>query len=418
MPTYRNAGVDMDALQRNLVEILRRSGWKVNRHLPGQRGFLIEASKGFMKRGTIKAGGVPDEVRVDVEGPEELKDLVDLALTESSSNPGALASWRQLEAQEALKELASSPLGKIFGIPSPPTTVQQGPAPQVPTVQQVPRQVQRPKLEACLHCGAPLTYDPEEVLVICEYCGYANNVTGEQPPRISMVPMSVDGNAAMRIAMDFAAKGILVTKGMVERASWGEIWSAYVPVWVVPVKVYGEVVGERGLVRAKSEAARMAQEIGLELLGAALGGRAGRAIADRERRETVDELMQVPVVARRSTAYQPDVMAFSVPLERKMPFRRTGDVVLNAEMGRAEAVDAAKGIALETVRSRYTTLRKFDVSAYEAGEPELVYDPWWFVKYEMSGRQFMVVVSGSTGNVIAGQRPWIPRRSRGGEGVA
>ncbi|MCX8203610.1 MAG: hypothetical protein N3H32_04770, partial [Nitrososphaeria archaeon] len=164
--------------------------------------------------------------------------------------------------------------------------------------------------------------------------------------------------------------------------------------------------------------AKVAQEIGLELLGAALGGKAGRTIADRERKETVDELMQVPVVARRSAAYQPDPEAFRVPLERKLPFRRTGDEVLNAEMDEAEAVNFAKGTALETIRSRYTTLRKFDVSAFEAGEPELVYDPWWFVKYEMSGREFMVVVSGSTGNVIAGQRPWIPRRSKGGGKVA
>ncbi|MCS7126962.1 MAG: hypothetical protein NZ953_01015 [Thaumarchaeota archaeon] len=415
MPTYRNAGVDMTAFQRNLIEILQRSGWKVNKHLPGQRSLLVEVSRGFMKKGTIRAGGSPEELRVDVEGPEELKDLVDQALMESCANPSAIVGWRQLEAREALEMLSSTPLGKLFGTPQ--TTVPtQSSQPQLPVRQARP--TQRPRLEACLHCGAPLTYDPEEVLVICGYCGYANNPTGEKPPRMSMVPMSVDGSAAMRIAQDFAAKGILVTKGMVERASWGEIWSAYVPIWVVPVRVRGEVIGERGLVKTKSEVAKVAQEIGLELLGAALGGKAGRTIADRERKETVDELMQVPVVARRSAAYQPDPEAFRVPLERKLPFRRTGDEVLNAEMDEAEAVNFAKGTALETIRSRYTTLRKFDVSAFEAGEPELVYDPWWFVKYEMSGREFMVVVSGSTGNVIAGQRPWIPRRSKGGGKVA
>ncbi|MCS7118258.1 MAG: hypothetical protein NZ957_05690 [Thaumarchaeota archaeon] len=417
MPAYRNAGVDLEALQRNLAELLQRSGWKVNKHIPGQRSFLFEVSRGMLRKGTVKVGGTPDEVRVEVTGPDELKDLLDHALAESSSNPSAIIGWRQLEAQESLQALSSTPFGKMLGIPVPPTTAPQ-PAPQQATVHQQPRPAQRPKLEACLHCGAPLTYNPEEVLVICEYCGYANNPTGEAPPRMSMVPATLSGSQALTIAKDYAAKGILVTKGMVEKAVWGEIWTAYVPIWVVPVRVYGDVVGERALFKTKSETKRMAQELGLELLGAALGGRTGKTLADRERKESVDETINVPLVARRSASYQPDPEAFRVPLERKMPFRRTGDDVLNAEIGAAEAVEAAKGVALETVRARYTTLKRFNVSAYEAGDPELVYDPWWFVKYGMSGREFMVVVSGSTGTVIAGQRPWIPRRSSGGGRVA
>jgi len=218
------------------------------------------------------------------------------------------------------------------------------------------------------------------------------------------------------------AKGVFITRGMAERAEWGAIALRYVPVWAVTVQLQGEVWGERALVKAKSVGAKIAQEVALEALGGVLSGflgrGAGRAVADRWTRTVISEAMDVPVVARKAAAFQPDPGAFKLPLERKEPFRKTDEEVLNVEISAQAAVEKARAIALDEVKARFTTIARFNVWATPIGEPELIYVPWWFIEYRMAGRSYAVIVDGCTGKVIAGQRPWLPVRIRKKGGVS
>jgi hypothetical protein len=274
----------------------------------------------------------------------------------------------------------------------------------------------RPKLEACLHCNAPLTYDPEEVLVVCNYCGYINNTTGEQPPRYSMLPVVLDGSQAMEVAKDHAAKGILVTRGMAERAEWGSIVLRYVPNWAVTVQLDGDIEGKKALVKTKDAKSQVAQEAAMQAIGGALGGifggagrGAGRAMTDRTERISISEAIDVPVVARKAAEYQPDPGAYKIPLEKKEPFKKTGEETLNVEISGQEAAERAKGLALQDVRSRYTFVSRFSVFANPIGEPELIYMPWWFIEYRMGGNSYSTIVDACNGSVVAGQRPWLPK---------
>lgn len=267
-----------------------------------------------------------------------------------------------------------------------------------------------------MHCGGPLTYDPEEVLVVCNYCGYVNNTTGEQPPRHSMLPVIVNGSQAMEIAKDHVAKGILVTRGMAERAEWGSIVLRYVPNWTVTVQLEGDLEGKKALIKTKDTKGQVAQEVAMQAIGGALGsifggaGRgAGKAISDRTERMSISEAMDVSIVARKAPAYQPDAGAHKIPLDKKEPFKKTGEETLNVEINVKEATERAKGLALQELRSRYTFVSRFSVGAYPAGEPELIYSPWWFIEYRMGGRSFSVIIDACNGNVIAGQRPWLPK---------
>lgn len=91
--------------------------------------------------------------------------------------------------------------------------------------------------------------------------------------------------------------------------------------------------------------------------GSILGGAgkgAGKALADRKERVSVSEAMDVFVVARKAAQYQPDVGAYKIPLDRKEPFRKTGEETLNVEISVQEAKEKAKGLALQELRSRYT----------------------------------------------------------------
>jgi hypothetical protein len=394
----------MANFQQVLPEYLKQVGWSTKKIIPGERSFMLELKKGFFEKATIKVRGIPEDVYVEVDGPADLMDVVEQALANSCDNPSALIGWEEQEKQEAM-EMAKS-LGGV--LPTPPTA----PVP----IQPQPLPTPKPKLEACMHCGAPLTYNPEEILVVCNYCGYVNNTTGEQPPRCSMLPILLTGSQTLEIAKNHVAKGILVTRGMAERAEWGAIVLRYVPNWAVTVQLEGDLEGKKALVKAKDTKGQLAQEVAMQALGGALGSifggagkGAGKALTDRTERVSVSETMDVIVVARKAAQYQPDVGAYKIPLDRKEPFKKTGEETLNVEISVQEAKEKAKGLALQELRSRYTFVSRFNVGAYPMEEPELIYAPWWFIEYRMGGRSFSVIVDACNGSVIAGQRPWIPK---------
>ncbi|MEM2914017.1 MAG: hypothetical protein QXH91_01255 [Candidatus Bathyarchaeia archaeon] len=405
---YREVGVRMDTFQQILPGYIGQTGWSVKKIIPGTNSFMFELKKGFFDKATIKVRGIPQDVYVEIDGPQNLMDIVEQALANSCDNPTALVGWKEQARQQAM-EMAKS-FGGIFQIPAPPA-----PTPTPPQPAPTPKPA-APKLEACLHCSAPLTYDPEEVLVVCNYCGFVNNTTGEQPPRYSMLPIVLSGSQAMDIAKDHVAKGILVTKGMAERAEWGSIILRYIPNWAVTVQLEGDIEGKKALIKAKDTKSQVAQEVAMQALGGALGGifeglgrGAGQAITDRTERVSVSEEIDVFVVARRAAEYQPDPGAYKIPLEKKEPFRKTGEETLNVEVNASEAAERAKGLALQELRSRYTFVSRFSVGAYPVGEPELIYSPWWFIEYRMGGGTFSVIVDACNGSVVAGQRPWLPK---------
>jgi hypothetical protein len=402
---YRQIGAKIDAFQQALPKYITQMGWTVKRIMPGQNSFMLELKKGFFDKATIKVRGAPDDVYVEVDGQQNLMDVVEQALAESCNNPGAIVGWKEQAKQQAM-EFAKGFAG----------TIQTPPAASVPPPPAPTPKPAAPKLEACLHCSAPLTYDPEEVLVVCSYCGYVNNTTGEQPPKYSMLPTVLGGSQAMDVAKDHVAKGILVTRGMAERAEWGSIVLRYIPSWAVTIQLDGDIEGKKALVKTKDTKGQVAQEVAMQALGGALGGifggagrGAGKAITDRTERMSVSEAMDVPVVARKAAEYQPDPGAYKIPLEKKEPFKKTGEETLNVEISAQEAAERAKGLALQELRSRYTFVSRFSVFANPIGEPELIYSPWWFIEYRMGGNSYSTIVDACNGSVVAGQRPWLPK---------
>jgi hypothetical protein len=401
---YREIGARLDNLQGTLPEYVKQEGWSVKKLIPGQNSFLFEFKKGFFEKAVIKVRGASEDVYIEVDGPQGLMDMVEQALANSCANPAALIGWKEQAKQQAMEFAKASAAAQA----SAPAPAQTPPAP-------APKPA-APKLEACMHCAAPLTYDPEEVLVICNYCGYVNNTTGEQPPRYSMLPVVVNGSRAMEIAKDHVGKGILVTRGMADNAEWGSIILRYVPNWAVTVQLDGDVEGKRALIKTKDAKGQFAQEVAMQALGSALGGLfggagrgAGRALGDRTERMSVSEAMDVSVVARKAAEFQPDAGAYKIPLDKKEPFRKTGEETLNVEISDKMAAERAKSLALQELRSRYTFVSRFSVGANPVGDSELIYSPWWFIEYRMGGRSFSVIIDACSGSVIAGQRPWLPK---------
>jgi hypothetical protein len=398
---YQGINAQIDNLQKKMPEYVKKAGWNVKKVISFPNSVMFELKRGFFDKAVINVKQIAQDVTLDVEGSRELMDIAETALIDSCDNPAVLVGWKEQERKQAQEVMSSA-----AAVAQPQTQ-----AANVQVDQPAAPKPAAPKLETCLHCNAPLTYDPEEVLVICDYCGYINNPTGEQPPRFSMLPVDVNGSESLEIAKDHVGKGILVTRGMAERAEWGAIILRYIPIWSVPTQFDGQVEGRRGLVKTKSVKGQVAQDIALNALVGIFGGRRMQP-SDRFELTSINEMMDVSVIARKAPEYQPDVGDCKFPLNKKESFRKTGEETLNVEISAKEATERAKALGLEEVKSRYTAIRKFNVTVHTAGEPELIYAPWWFIEYNMGGKAYSVIIDACSGCVVAGQRPWLPKGAK------
>ena len=117
---YRQIGAKMDVFRQALPGYVSQLGWNVKKDIPGQTSFMLELKKGFFDKAVIKVRGVPEDVSVEVEGPQELMDYVEQALAESCSNPAALVGWKEQGKQQAM-EFAKSFAGMISPGAIPPS---------------------------------------------------------------------------------------------------------------------------------------------------------------------------------------------------------------------------------------------------------------------------------------------------------
>jgi len=415
MVRYRGVAADPHATAEKFAEIVGQMGYKtkVIRTIASSR---VEFKKGLLGRQYyLIFRRIGDDLLVEGPISKDIIQALDDAVLSCSSNPAAFKPFHEAMQEEAAAMVGR--LGQIFGRVIPTPTQPTPPSP--PPAQPPPR----PKLEACPNCGAPLRYDPEEIIVTCSYCGYTINVTGEEIRRHSMLPLLISGAEAIKIAKEYAAKSIFVTKKATEEAEWGDVRLYWVPLWLYTVNVRGYVVGRKALIATRDTKKQVLQEIGTGLIGAALSsafGGFGRAISkglqSREERAEVSETLDVPVIARKSAMFQLEAGKWRVPVEKKEPYRKAvqGEV-LGAELTEREAREKAVSEALATIRSRYTVLLRFDVDAQVLGEGELIHAPFWFIKYTMKGKEYAVVVDACSGQVVAGKRPWLPPLRKGGK---
>ena len=393
---YKDLNINLSAFQKTLLDYVKKAGWQVKDEIYDQTTSTVILKKGLMNTATIKTRGNPQDLYVEIIGASGVMDLVEQAVAASCEKPTSVIGWRDQMRQQPPAQ-TTPPANQ----PSPPVTP--------PVVKKTV-----PKLEACLHCGAPVTYNPEEYLIICEYCGFINNPSGEQPPRYSMLPVGYAGTTIIDIARKHVAKGIFITKERANQAEWGGIILRYVPNWVMTMQLRGSVQGERALIKTKDAKSQAAQDLAMHALGSVLSGLAkqntGKNIHHTQT-FSINEAIDVFVVARRAATYQPDVGVQKIPLDKKEPFQKVSDETLNVELSPTEAMEKAKGLAIDDVRARYLSVSSFNVTATPVGEPELIYTPWWFLEYKMGGVSYSLIIDACVGNVIAGKRPWLPKKT-------
>src|SRR5438876_7862196 len=288
-----------------------------------------------------------------------------------------------------------------------------------------------PQSFKCSSCGGPMNPSSGLALVVCEYCGAVTTMGAGGAAQVIqkhfMLNNRLNNESAMEAGGKWLNKGVFRRK-VAERSELGTVTLKYVPYWVVPTSVVADFQGTKnvgggagvGMMAHGDTGAKKAAGaalFALTMAAAAAGARnqpqhAAPAQPQVVRvRDRIQMQYNIPIVAVRGyTKYQPDD-GFQFQLQNKITFdkRATGGVeVMSGDVAEQEAKGQATSLAHKfaekEAKKRVDNLESIQVypTTYDG---ELLHAPVWFMEYDHKGKQMFILLDGSSGSVMDGERP-------------
>jgi hypothetical protein len=235
----------------------------------------------------------------------------------------------------------------------------------------------------CSHCGAPVQFNPGELIATCNYCGFTTVIETGQAFTFehSLILNKYDPKAIEEPIKDWMRGGFLKPGDLARKSKFTEKNLVYLPFWVVSVE-------------AKSTYKGIFERITPAIV----------------KEGTLTKEYDWLVLAREASGFP--TREYKVPLEGKIPydFRRIEGFakVLNSEMNREDALE----IARTQIDAQHRFLLQEDVDRVieittDLNLKQMVYlhAPIWFTKYEYKGNLYQLILDGATGMAVRGDIP-------------
>jgi DNA-directed RNA polymerase subunit RPC12/RpoP len=236
---------------------------------------------------------------------------------------------------------------------------------------------------SCSHCGAPISFEPGEIIATCKYCGYTIVIETGNPFTFehSMLLNNYDPSQIEEPIKSWMRSGFLKPSDLAKKSKIIEKELNYLPFWIITVEVETTYKGI------------------FERLTPAV-------TKDGQIQKEYDWL----VLARKATDFP--TREYQVPLEGKIPydFRKIEGFAktLNSEMDKDEAEEQAK----QEIEELHRYLAQQDVdkiieikSEIKIEQSVYLHAPIWLVKYEYKGKNYQLWIDGATGTAIKGDIP-------------
>ena len=235
----------------------------------------------------------------------------------------------------------------------------------------------------CSHCGAPVEFNPGEIIATCKYCGFTTVIeTGQNFTfEHSLILNKFDLETVEKTVKDWMSGGFLKPSDLARKSKLMEKNLVYLPFWVVSAE-------------AKSTYKGIFERIAPAIV----------------KEGTLSKEYDWIVLAREASEFP--TREYEVPLEGKIPydFRRIEGFakVLNSEINRDDAIELAR----TQIDNHHRFLLQQDVDRIievrtEIALKQIVYlhAPIWFIKYEYKGNVYQLIADGATGMVLKGDIP-------------
>jgi len=235
----------------------------------------------------------------------------------------------------------------------------------------------------CPHCGAPIQFEPGEIIATCKYCGFTVVIETGQAFNFehSMLLNKYDPAQIEEPIRDWMRSGFIKPSDLARKSKLIEKNLTYVPFWIVEVEAETTYKG--------------------------IFERITPAVVKEGRIEKEYDWL---VLAREATEFP--TREYDVPLEGKIPydFRKIEGFAktLNSEIDKDEAVSLAK----QQIEEHHRYLAQQDVDRIieiknniKVSQTVYLHAPIWFIKYEYKGKTYQLIIDGSTGTAIKGDIP-------------
>lgn len=235
----------------------------------------------------------------------------------------------------------------------------------------------------CSNCGAPVEFQPGELVATCKYCGFTTVIETGQAFVFehSLLLNHFDQTQIDKPIKDWMTSGFLKPGDLARKAKITEKELTYLPFWVVSIIVKTTYKG-------------MFERISPPLV----------------KDGTIEKEYNWLVLAREASDFP--TREYDVPLEGKIPydFRKIEGFakILNSEIEREEALELAK----QQIEASHRFLLQQDVdkiiemkSEFTVEQMVYLHAPVWFIKYEYKGNIFQLIIDGAVGMVLKGDIP-------------
>lgn len=236
---------------------------------------------------------------------------------------------------------------------------------------------------SCSHCGAPISFEPGEIVATCRYCGYTVVIeTGKAFTfEHSMLLNKYDQTQITEPIKNWMRAGFLKPSDLVKKARIVEQNLSYLPFWILTAEV--------------------------ETVYKGIFERITPAVVKEGR---ITKKYSWLVLARKASEFP--TKEYDVPLEGKIPydFRKIEDFakILNSEMDKDEAIEQAKQEITE--HQKFLVQQDVDKIIEIRNEIKIrqsvyLHAPIWLIKYEYKGKAYQLWLDGATGTTIKGDIP-------------
>jgi len=235
----------------------------------------------------------------------------------------------------------------------------------------------------CSHCGAPISFQPGELLATCKYCGFTVVIQTGQAFTFehSMLLNKFDPATVEEPIREWMRGGFLKPADLARKSKIFEKALVYLPFWIVSSETRSSYKG--------------------------IFERITPAVVKEGK---IEKEYNWLVLARKASEFP--TREYDVPLEGKIPFdfRKVESFakVLNSEIDKDGAVE----IAEQQIEENHRFLIQEDVDKIVEMKTEMdvnqvvyLHAPVWFVKYEYKSKDYQLFVDGTTGTVIKGDIP-------------
>ena len=235
----------------------------------------------------------------------------------------------------------------------------------------------------CSHCGAPVQFNPGEIIATCKYCGFTTVIETGQAFTFehSLIVNKFDPAAIEEPIKDWMSGGFLKPSDLAKKSKITEKNLVYLPFWVASVE-------------AKSTYKGIFERIAPAIV----------------KEGTLAKEYNWLVLAREASGFP--TREYEVPLEGKIPFdfRKIEGFakVLNSEIDRDEALELTR----QQIDAHHRFLLQQDVDKIveiktEVDLKQMVYlhAPIWFIKYKYKGNVFQLIIDAASGASLKGDIP-------------